>query len=307
MFWVNFKRIAKTGFVNFWRNTFVSVSSVLVMIVTLFVIGLIILSGALLNYSLDAVKNKVDINVYFVNSAQESEILAMKKNLEALPQVKQVEYVSREAAIEAFKTRHENNEIILQALDELNDNPLGAILNVRAKDPSQYESISNFLDQNGAGKGGDGIIEKVNYAQNKFAIDKLSAIISSGTKLGFIVAMLLIIISIMISFNTIRLVIYMARDEISVMKLVGASNWYVRGPFIVGGIMYGAISAIITIVLFFPFTYWLGPITDNFFIGMNIFHYYLSYWWEFLFIILLTGVFVGAVSSFWAVKKYLQV
>src|SRR3989344_6586242 len=113
------------------------------MTVTLFVIGSVIFSGAILQSTLQQIRDKVDINVYFVTDAREIEILALKKDLEKLPEVlPPVVYVSREDALAAFKKRHENDQFTLQALDELGENPLGATLNIKAKDPAQYGSIA---------------------------------------------------------------------------------------------------------------------------------------------------------------------
>lgn len=307
MMWLNTKRIIKAGFVGFWRNGFVSLASVLVMTVTLFIIGSLIFIGAVFDASLDQIRSKVDVNVYFVTTAPEEEILSLQRSLEELPEVAFVEYVSREEALERFRERHANDQLTLQALDELGENPLGANLSVKAKETSQYESIANFLDSgNALASGGTQIIDKVNYFQNKVAIDKLTQIISSSEKFGWSVAILFVIASILITFNTIRLAIYTAREEISVMRLVGASNSYIRGPFVFEGIMYGVISGIITLILFYPLTLYLGPVTRNFFGEINIFNYYVSNFAFVFLTIILSGVILGALSSYLAVKKYLK-
>ena len=307
--WISTKRVIRSGFFNFWRNGFVSLSSILVMVVTLFVIGSTVFSGAILRSTLEQIKDKVDINVYFVRTASEEDILSLKKNLEQLSEVlPPVGYVSREQALEDFKKRHENDQFTLQALDELDDNPLGATLNIKAKDPSQYEGIASFLQ----GKSvlsveGTSIIDKVNYYQNKEAIDRLTSIIRSADRLGFILTMFLIAISILITFNTLRLVIYMSRDEIQVMRLVGASTGYIRGPFFVAGAIYGFVSAIITLILFYPITLWLGNTTETFFVGLNVFRYYTANFGQIFLIIVLSGIAIGSVSSYLAVRKYLKV
>ncbi len=307
--WIKIKRVIRAGFFSFWRNGFVSLSSILVMIVTLFVIGATIFSGVILQSTLQQIRDKVDINVYFVTSAREDDILSMKKSLEALPEVAPpIVYVSREEALENFKKRHENDEFTLQALDELGDNPLGATLNIKAKDPSQYESIAQFLDNKSIlSSDGTSIVDKVNYYQNKEAIDRLTSIINSANRLGLILTVFLIIISILITFNTLRLVIYMSRDEISVMRLVGASTGYIRGPFFIAGAIYGFISGILTLILFYPITLWLGSTTQQFFVGLNIFHYYTANFGEIFLIIVGSGIAIGAISSFLAVRKYLKV
>ncbi len=308
MLWTSFKRVARSGFFSFWRNGFVSFSSVLVMIITLSVITSTMFLGAILNASLNEIKNKVDINVYFVKSANESDIFAMKKSIESLPEVSLVTYTSKENSLDDFKKKHENDEFTLQALDELGENPFGASLNIRAKEPSQYEGIANFLKtKNSISTDPDSIIDKVNYYQNKNAIDTLTRLIDSANKIGFALTLFLVFISILITLNTVRLAIFMSKDEIAVMRLVGASNTYVKGPFIVSGALYGLTSAIITLVLFFPATYYLGNATENFFVGLNVFKYYISNFGEIFITILISGIVVGSFSSFLAVRRHLKV
>jgi cell division transport system permease protein len=309
MLWITLKRIARSGFYGFWRNGFVSLSSILVMVVTLSVISAIIFSGAVLRGTMEQIKNKVDINVYFVKEASEGDILALKNNLERLPEVvPPVVYVTREEVLANFRKLHENDEYTLQALDELGENPLSATLNIKAKDPSQYASIAEFLSSKQAlSNDGTNIIDKVNYYQNKDAIDKLTSIINSANRLGMALTIFLIVISVLITFNTIRLVIYMSKEEISVMRLVGASMGYIRGPFFVAGAIYGFISAIITLILFYPITLWLGKTTADFFVGINVFSYYVSNFGQIFLIVVLSGVAIGSISSFLAVRKYLKV
>ena len=308
MWWTNTKRIIKYGSVGFIRNSFVSLSTILVMTVTLFVIGSIIFIGAVLNNTLNQVKDKVDINVYFVTTADEGNILSLKKSIEALPEVNEVEYISREQALENFRERHANDQLTLQALEELDENPLGASLSIRAKETSQYEGIASFLENDPAvSAGNDPIVEKINFFQNKVAIDRLTRIINSSEQLGIAIIIFLLIASIMITFNTIRLTIYTARDEISVMKLVGAGNSYVRGPFVFEGILYGVSSGLITLISFYPLTLWLGPMTEGFFNDINIFQYYLDNFGQIFLIIMGTGILLGAISSYLSVRRYLKV
>ncbi|MEI6480201.1 MAG: permease-like cell division protein FtsX [bacterium] len=306
MMWVNTKRIFKAGFIAFCRNAFVSLSAVLIMVVTLFFIGCIIFSSALLKSSLQTIRDKVDINVYFVTNSQESDILLLKKTLEKMPEVSKVEYISQDQALDNFRKRHENDQITLQALDELGDNPLGAVLNVKAKETSQYESIANFLNQQNLAQGDSSIIDKINYYQNKDAIDRLTKLIDSGQKIGVVLAIIFALISILITFNTIRLAIFTAKDEISVMQLVGANHIYIRGPFMVGGILYGLTAGIITLILFYPFTYWLNTYTETFFAGDGIFTYYIHNFGQLFLIIIGSGIAIGAVSSFLAVRRHLN-
>jgi len=307
MIWINIKRILKSGFFGFWRNGFVSLSSVFVMIVALGVLGSIVFANEIMNTTLRTLQSKVDVNVYFLLTAEESDILTLKSKIEALPETQEVVYVSREQVLQSFRDRHTNDAGTIGALDELDENPLGAVINIRAKETSQYESISKFLSGDGALlSDGQNIIEKINYNQNKVAIDKLTSIIESAKSIGLFVMIILILMSILITFNTIRLAIYIAREEISVMKLVGASSMYIRGPFVVGGILYGAIAGVITLALFYPVTVWLGKEASHFFIDFNIFDYYVSHFFQIALLVLGAGIAMGAVSSFLAVRRYLR-
>ncbi len=306
MTWIETKRIIRSGFINFSRNGTVSLASVLVMTITLSVVTFLILSQAVLSTSLNSLQDKVDVNVYFVTGTEEGDIMTIKDNLEKLPEVASVSYTSAEEALADFKERHASDYLTLQALEELDENPLGAVLAIKAKDPSQYESIAKFLEGDSAlTSGGDKIVDKVNFYQNKVVIDRLQNIMEGARKLGIIVTIILIIISILITLNTIRLTIYMAREEIGVMRLVGAGNRYIQGPFIIEGIIYGILASLITIALYFPITIWLGSRMSDF-LGLNLFTYYMSNIFQIFIILFLAGSILGILASFFAIRKYLR-
>lgn len=307
MFLTNVRRIARTGLMSFWRNGFVSLASVLIMIITLSVIGAMAFLSVMLDTSLEAIKEKVDVNVYFVTNVPEADILAIRDAISELPEVASVTYTSSEEALEQFRLRHENDELTLRALEELDTNPLGAVLNIKAKEPSQYEGIASYLESDAVlSTEGAPIVDKVNYFQNKTAIDKLTSIIEAADRLGFTIMAVLVFISVLITLNTIRLAIYISREEIAVMKLVGATNFYVQGPFLVVGMLYGAIAAMLTLIVFLPVTYWLGGATESFFIGINLFNYYLSHFGQIFLLLMVSGILIGALSSFLAIKRYVN-
>ncbi len=301
------KRVARYGLIGFIRNGFVSLAAVLIMTITLFVLAGVLISGAALKTTLHDLSGKVDVTVYFLTDASESDIMQIKNSLEALPEVVSVAYTTREAAIAEFRERHKNDRLTIQALDELGENPLGASLGVRAKDTSQYESISTFLEsQQGLGTGAGASIDKVNFSQNKTAIDRLTNIIQTSERIGYAIALILGLCSLLIAFNTIRLTIYTARDEIGVMNLVGAGHWYVRGPFMVAGVLYGVISGFFVLLLLYPATLWLGPASERFLGEFNVFSYYVDSFFTLFFIIMGSGIALGALSSYLAVRRYLR-
>ena len=304
----NTRRIVKAGFINFWRNAVVSLSAIFVMTVALFVVGTTMIASVFLDSSLQSIKDKVDVNVYFNADAPEADIFLMKRGIEVLPEVKQVTYISRDKAIQNFKDRHQNDYLMTQALDELVDNPLGAILNIKAKDTAQYEAIAQHIksEQEAAGSGGN-LIYNVNYSKNKVVIDKLTAITAGVERVSLAILLLLVAIAIVITFNTIRLAIYISREEIAIMRLVGANNTFVRGPFIVEGAMYGMVSAIVATALFYPVTSWLKGATSDFYGGVDLFYYYIANLNQIFLVLLGVGVFLGVISSYLAVRRYLKV
>ncbi|MCF7815750.1 MAG: ABC transporter permease [Candidatus Pacebacteria bacterium] len=301
------KRVIRAGFIGFWRNAFVSLSAIFVIVVTLTVVGGAMLVGQLLDTSLSQIKDKVDINVYMVTTASEDAIGDLKSSLEGRSDVRQVIYTSKEEALQDFRDRHKSDEQIVQALEELDDNPLGGFLSIRAEDTSRYESIATYLEQyQEAEQTTSPLIDRINFNKNKVAIDKLTEIINTTEQVTYIMTIILIVSSILIAFNTIRLTIYTSKEEISVMRLVGASNMFIRGPFILQGVMYGLISGVVTLLILYPVVLWLGPVTESFF-SFNIFEYFVTNFGHLFFVLVGSGIVLGTVSSTFAIARYLRV
>jgi cell division transport system permease protein len=307
-FLTTIKRITRSGISEFLRSGIVTVSTVLVMTITLFTFGMLIFTNAAFVGTLTTIQEKIDINVYFFPEADKASIDAFQKQVRELPEVASVTFVSRDDALTSFKERHKDDQLILQAIDEIGGNPLGASLAIRAKDTSQYEAIGKSLEGGTLLKEGEkSIVERVNYSQNKAAIDRLTAIVRATERAGLFIALFLALASILIVFNTIRLGIYTAKDEIAVMRLVGASSWYARGPFIIQGMLYGITAGCITLLALLPLAYYLGPISESFFGTFNTYTYYLSHFGQFVLGVVVAGFFLGAISSYLAVRRYLSV
>ncbi len=310
MDWVTLRRVFRAGFLDFWRNAFVSFSSVLIMVETLFILGLMIFTGVILNTTLSELRDKADVSIYFSTTAPEERILEIKASLEARPEVASVQYVSREEALAAFRERYQDNQVILRSLEEVGENPLEAALNVLAKDISQYEVIAESVrEQDALAEGQASIISKITFYDQKYrdALARLEGITDSGGRLGAVIIGLFIITTITTLFNMIRLAIYTSREEIQVMRLVGAGAFYIRAPFMIEGMLQGLVAGVITLLLFYPLTWWLGSATSDFFGGINIFHYYLSHFPLFFLIIVGSGILIGVVSNFLAVRRYLKI
>lgn len=301
-----FRRVVKAGFVGFWRNAYVSLASIFVLTVALFVIGVTIFLDQLLATSLATIQSKVDINVYFVPEAPGEEIDRIRNAVAALPDVASVQYTTREEALAEYRARNQDNEISLQALEELDENPLGANIAIQAKETSQYEAVARFLEEQQAQEEpSNPVIDEINYARNKDSIDTLTTIIEAVEQASLVVMGILLIAAVLITFNTIRLAIYTSREEIAIMRLVGASNMFIRGPFMLQGIMYGFVAGLLALALFYPLLVWLGPRTEAFF-ELNLFNYYVQNFGEIFGILAGIGIVLGLFSSILAVARYLR-
>jgi cell division transport system permease protein len=263
----------------------------------------LLLSSVVAKTALNAVQEKIDISVYFKPTAPEDQILSVKRSLEGLSQVKQVEYISRDKALEVFKERHKEDKVITQAVEQLNQNPLSASLNIKANNPDDYSVIAAYLDNNVD----KNLVENITYFQNKAVIDRLAAIIKIGRQTGLIAAIFLTLVAILVAFNTILLGIYSNREEISIMRLVGASNLFVRGPFVIMGIIYGFITALLSLLISIPIVFFASPYLKVFIPQMDLVGYFTSHLFSLLLYQILFGVGIGVISSFIAIRRYLRV
>ena len=301
-------RIIKYGFLGFIRNGWLSTVTISIMILVLVVFQSLLLFKAVSDTALVALKDKVDISVYFKNVTPEDKILEAARALETLAQVKEVEYISRDKALEVFKSRHEDNPAITQSLEILKDNqfsnnPLLASLNIKAHDPKEYASIASYLN----GSNFKDWFEKEPYAKNAVVIERLSRIIDTAEQGGFALMIFLAAIAVLVTFNTIRLAIYASRDEIGIMRLVGASNTFIRGPYVIEGIIYGSIAGVLSVIVVSPAAYLIAPYLKVFIPEMNMWTYFYTHLVSFVGYQILFGTALGVISSSVAVRKYLKI
>lgn len=299
-------RIIVSGFSGFYRNISVSLSAVLIIGIALLAFASMYLGGQVLAASIKQLEQKVDVNVYFATTADIELIGEIKKELEGINQVSEVTLVTREQALENFKERNKDNKVILESLEVLEDNPLGASFNIKAKEISQYENIALFLDQVQVQDKYAGVIDTVNYNQNKQAIDKIRSLTDYSQKFGVVVIAVLSVLSLIIVYNTIRLTIYTVREEVAVMRLVGASRFFARGPFVVEGALYGFAGTILALMIVWPGLYYIAPYLNEVFV-LNIYDLFMDQ------IVLVVGgmfaigMLLGLVSSGLAIRKYLDI
>lgn len=296
------KRIITSGVQIFRRNLGLFTAAIAVMAMMIFIFAGLFTFRFLADRAVTEIQNRIAMSIYFDATVDESGILRARDLLTQLPEVAGVEYVSREAALEKFRTRHSSNSALVQAIEEIGSNPLQASLNIRAKDSRQYAAIATFIDKAPFRNQ----IAKVNYIENQLVIERLNRMIAGIRGGGLAVALALALIAALVTFNTMRIAIYSFREEISIMKLVGASHSFVRLPLMVSGILAGLAAGLASSAVVFVMLKASAPKIEALVPGIGVNAYLAKNAFVLLGIQLLLGVGLGMVSSIFAANKYLE-
>lgn len=295
-------RTFKEGMTNFRRNGWLSLATISILSLSLFIISVAFLISLGANLVVENFENRVNITVSFNPDVAEDRILVMRDNLKRFREIETVEYVSRDTALTQFLDQSGNDPEIRQAIEEIGENPLLASLVIRAKNQSDYEKIAQVLAQSEY----QDDISRVNYERNKRIFERLNVISVAARKFGLSVGLVFALMAMLITFNTIRITIYSHRQEFEIMRLVGASNLYVRMPYIFEGMLYGLSAGIVTLVLLAGATYGVRGITEGAFPQGNLFQVFLAYLPTLVAGTIALGMLLGVVSSYIAIRRYLR-
>lgn len=297
-------RVIRWGLRHFWRNIWLSLAATGVLLLVLAMLGILLVVTVVGKESLAAAEGKVDITVFMADASTDEAILAIKADLAGREDVMDVQYVTKEQALATFETRHRQNPVIAQALQELGENPLQAQLIVRARDPEQYGAIAEALRSPKY----QPYVSKVSYEDNRDVIAGLTQALRTTRRVGLVLTLALAVIAVLVTFNTIRLAIYGYHEEIEIMHLVGASPWFVRGPFLIEGLLQGSIAGVLTLLYFFPFARALSPRVAAFVAGGS---FDLARWvgenaLTTALLFLGAGILLSVLSSWVAVRRYVR-
>jgi cell division transport system permease protein len=294
------KRVIRSGLTAFRRQAGLSAATTFILMMTISLITSLFLFQKTANFMISDLREKVDISVYFKQNAVEEDILAIKDQISQIPEVKDVEYVSNEEALADLLAKHPE----LQESTKETEGMLNlASLNIKANQASQYAAITDFLE-NAPFKN---LIDKIDYYQRKPVIDRIFSLTSTINLTGIVLSLVLALIAFLVAFNQVKLAIFNSREEIAVQRLVGASNWFIRGPFLVQGIISGFLAVLIALLIFFPLLFFLGPKMEILFPGLNLFSLFTANFFLILLLQILTGIGLGIISSLIAMRKYLKV
>ena len=297
-------RVIKFSLQDILRNIWLSIVTILILILTLISVNLLISVQAISTAAVNTVKDKIDISLYLQSNTPEDKITSLKARLTVLENVKDVRYVSQDQALAAFQTAHQNDPKIIEALQELTDNPLTPSLVVEPKNTDNFEVLISELNRIN-----DPIIESRNFEDHRLMLEKIDDITKKVSDAGFLVSSIFIFISLLVIFNTVRVGIYTHRNEIGIMRLVGASNWFIKAPFIVSSIIYTLLSMVVVVIIFYSFLSLLHPYLQTFFMGynFNILTYFTSHFWSIFGLEFVLATMVNVIASLLAVSKYSKV
>ncbi len=298
-----FRRMFRAGWLNCSRERGLVAANIFILVLAISTLTSLFLLRNVSQFLISSIQEKVDVSVYFKLDTTEEQIMQIKDEVAKIPEVKEVQYVSQEEAMASFTAKHKNDPIIMQSLDEVGINPFSASLNVRAFEASQYQAVADFFNKATF----TDVVEKIDYYQRKPVIEKIFSFVSNINTAGIAFSVILIIIAVAIAFNTIRLAIYSSREEIKIQRLVGASNLFVRGPFLFQGAICGFFAALISLVLFTLSCAIFGPKMEFLFPGLNLFTFFVANFWIIVLIQMVSGIGLGVLSSLFAVRRYLKI
>lgn len=297
-------RIIKFSFQDIFRNIWLSIVTVTILVLAIFSINILLVVDLISKSTIGAIKDKIDISIHIKNDVNDSEIMALKAKLSNFEQVKEIKYISKADALNNFKIKYKDNIEILDALKELGRNPLSPSLVIKPKDTDNSKSLIDDLNTLETD-----IIESRNFDDHELILTKISTISEKVGQAGLGISSVFAFITILMVFYSIRIAIYTHANEIAIMRLVGASHWFIRAPYLVSGVIYALLGILIVIIAFYPFLSLLQPYLATFFTdyNINIFSYFADNFLKIFGYQFLVASLINFVASLAAVSKYSKV
>lgn len=305
MFIVSLYRVCKFAWQGFWRNFWLSVVTISIIVLASLTVNALIVLNVIADSVVQSLEQKIDVSIYFDPEVPEERIREVKDYLGSLAQVTAIRYTSADEALRQFRRRHSKDPAILESLETLKKNPLGGTLAVTARKPDDYQEIIAILNRSPHRD----LVEEENFTDHRQTIREINAIANRINQTGITVTVVFVAIAMLIVFNTIRVAIYTHREEIAIMKLVGASNTFITAPFVIESILYAVVAAALTLLITFPLLNTLQPLLENFFTGipLDLTAYFRRHGLE-IFILQAGGIVtLNIIGSAIAIRRYLKV
>jgi cell division transport system permease protein len=305
--WITFLRMCRYGVNNFSRNAWLTVAATAVMTITLLIVFATLAARNTLATTVDDIKDKVDMSIYLKTDVSDNDVKSITNDLKKLETVTSVSYISPEQARGAFAEQNSRNPDALSALNEAT-NKFSGTLRVKLVDINDTKELAQFVKSNPTVKANIDPDREPSFAgERKSAIEGIARSVVFADRAGLIATVIFVVISSLIVFNTIRMAIFNRRDEIEMMKLIGADKSFIRGPFIVEAVVYGFIAAILATVLGVGGLYWLK---DRLISGVQVeptLNFVLTYIGFVALGMITLGALIGIISSLLATRRYLKI
>lgn len=301
-------RICKYGISNFTRNAWLTVAATAVMVVTLLIVFTTGVALHILHDTVDVIKSRTSMSLYVVTETPDDAVSEIKSKLQDLPGVVKVVYVTPDEGRKKFAEQNVSDDKMLEALDVGTDKIPG-VFQVNIEDINDPSQLQHFVDSDDTYKKyADSDHEPSFGGSRKTAIQTIGNVTKFAQKSGIVASAIFVIISSLIIFNTIRMAIFNRKEEIQMMKLIGADQGFIRGPFIIEAIMYGFIAAIVSTGLGVGALYAIKPKLEGYDVSITPTLHDLSlYSWAVVLGMIAIGATIGIVSSLLATRKYLKV
>lgn len=309
--WIKLKRTFRAGAKNFMRNGWLSVATVSVMVITLFVVNTQLAIIGANDLRLKDIQDRVNISIEIQPETTRPELNDFQREIQEYDQVLSVKLIDKIQALEEFKSFTQSGSTIQSGIETLGENFLYDTLVIKTHDPSQYEQVVKRIENSTSMQ----YVEEISYHKYHKIIDGLSSEVKTTRKFSLTLALTLSLVAILVTFNSIRITMYSHKKEIEIMKLVGASNNYVRFPFIWEGIFYGFAAAFIAIPLSFVYLKFItnGDASSSVFAFSNtkfLKDFLEVYFMQNIIVIVLAqfglAILLGVVSSLIAMGRYLK-
>ena len=304
---IAFERVVKNGFISFGRNVWLAVAAIAMMAITLTILLFGVVANATFSHTIDDITDRIDVSVFLKDSVDQDQRQELIADLKKVENVESVDYISKEEALKRYRAQNVDNPELLAAISEV-DNPLSQELLIQPIDPNNMQPIKDYLDQPDIAELQS---DPTSYSgDRKEAIDKIARATRFFEQAGIVGIVIFALISALIIFNTIRMAIFNRRDELVIMRLLGASTWYIRGPFVVETILYGVVAAGFSIIVCAALFAVASSTLQASSLGLLDIKYSGEYFKDNLFLILslqlLAGIIIGAASSAIATRRYLK-
>ncbi|MBI2285790.1 FtsX-like permease family protein [Candidatus Saccharibacteria bacterium] len=304
---ITLERIIKNGVISFGRNIWIAIAAIAMMAITLTILLFAIVANATFSHTIDDITSHIDVSVYLKDEVTEQQRNDFTTQLKQIDNVREVEYISKEQALKTYREQNAENKDLLAAISET-DNPLPATVVIKPVDTNRLDSIKSYLDKPEVTELQS---DPTSYSgDRKAAIDKITSATHFFQQAGIVGIIVFIIISMLIIFNTIRMAIFNRRDELVIMRLLGATPGYIRGPFIVETMLYGAVAAVISLIVVSTLFAIASSTLEASSLGLLDIDYSSQFFRGNLWLILTTqiavGILIGAASSAFAARRYLK-